>query len=203
MKREGSLKGQQCEFLQLCKLNSAREPFGWLGLGGIGRSKAVRWRFLPGMSLVHSTSIRNLQESLRIYRTRTWAFFSTESPNFNQQQNQRAGPYLKRGVHFRIPRKKGLELLPLSPSLGSTLHPPPLTSLCQSTVYTDSVQLGGVGGALSRVGDHIPKECNTPYLTRFRTYKIARPPQTKTQEGGGLRQINTCRKVPLQVNFFR
>ena len=55
---------------------------------------------------------------------------------------------------------------------------------------------------LSLVGDHILREFNTVYLTRFRTYKIVRPPQTKTWERRGLRQINTCRKVPLQVNFL-
>jgi hypothetical protein len=38
----------------------------------------------------------------------------------------------------------------------------------------------GVGVVLSPVGDHILQEINTLYLTRFRTYKIARPPQTKT-----------------------
>jgi hypothetical protein len=53
----------------------------------------------------------------------------------------------------------------------------------------------------SPVGDHILQEFNTLYLTRFRTYKIPRPPKTKPGERGGLRQINTCRKVPLQVIF--
>jgi hypothetical protein len=39
---------------------------------------------------------------------------------------------------------------------------------------------------LSPVGDHILQEFSTVYLTSFRTYKIARPPQTtKTQEGRG------------------
>jgi hypothetical protein len=32
---------------------------------------------------------------------------------------------------------------------------------------------------LSPVGDPILQEFNTLYLTRFRTYKISRPPQTK------------------------
>jgi hypothetical protein len=41
------------------------------------------------------------------------------------------------------------------------------------------------------------------FLTRFRTYKIARPPQQKHRRGGGLRQINTCRKVSLLAIFFR
>jgi hypothetical protein len=47
--------------------------------------------------------------------------------------------------------------------------------------------------------------CENLYLTRFTAYKIARPPQRKIWEGrgGDLRQINTCRKVHVQVNFLR
>jgi hypothetical protein len=56
---------------------------------------------------------------------------------------------------------------------------------------------------LSPVGDNILQEFNTLYLTRFRTFKIARPPQTKTYEGRDFGQINAFRKVPLQVNIFR
>ncbi len=41
----------------------------------------------------------------------------------------------------------------------------------------------------------------TLYLTRCRAYKFARPPQTKPRRGGDLRQINTCCKVPLLVNY--
>jgi hypothetical protein len=57
-------------------------------------------------------------------------------------------------------------------------------------------------GYPSSFEDHILQEFNTVYLTRLRTYKIARPPKQKPSRGGGLRQINTCRKVPLQVNFL-
>jgi len=40
--------------------------------------------------------------------------------------------------------------------------------------HTDSVLLGGDGGGgvLNCVGEHILKEFNTLFLTRFRTYKI-------------------------------
>ncbi len=38
---------------------------------------------------------------------------------------------------------------------------------------------------LSLVGDHILQEFNTLFLTRFRTYKIDTPSQTKTYEGEG------------------
>ncbi len=41
---------------------------------------------------------------------------------------------------------------------------------------------------------------NTLFLIRFKTYKIATPPQTKTQDGRVLRH---CHKVLLLVNFFR
>ncbi len=48
-------------------------------------------------------------------------------------------------------------------------------------VKTDSVWRGGGGwGVLSCVVDHILQQFNTLFLTRFRTYKIATPPQTKT-----------------------
>jgi hypothetical protein len=36
------------------------------------------------------------------------------------------------------------------------------------------------GGGFSPVGNHILQEFNTLYMTRFRTYKIARQAQTKT-----------------------
>jgi hypothetical protein len=77
---------------------------------------------------------------------------------------------------------------------------PPPPSLCQ--IQTVCGWEGVGGGVLSCVGDHIMQEFNTLNLTRFRTYKIAAPPPKKTYIGG-LRQINTCHKVPLQFNFFR
>ncbi len=55
---------------------------------------------------------------------------------------------------------------------------------------------------LSPVGDHILQDFNALNLTRFRTYKLLDHPKQKTRNGGGLRQINTCRKVLLQVNFL-
>ncbi len=70
------------------------------------------------------------------------------------------------------------ELWPSNLLSGSSLAFPP--SLCQSTVHTDSVWLGGGEEVLSPVGDHILQVFNTLCLTIFSTYKIARPPQTKT-----------------------
>jgi hypothetical protein len=84
---------------------------------------------------------------------------------------------------------------------GSTPPPPLPASLCQSTAIQTVCGWEGVG-VLSPVGGHILQKCNTLYLTRFRTYKIAIPPQTKTQERRGPQQINTCRKVPFQDNLL-
>jgi hypothetical protein len=58
-------------------------------------------------------------------------------------------------------------------------------------------------GVLSPVGDHIMQEFNTLYLTIFRTSKLLDHPKQKPRRGGGLRQINTFRKVHLQVKFFK
>jgi hypothetical protein len=59
---------------------------------------------------------------------------------------------------------------------------PPFQS--KRTVDTDSVWLWGVGVGGGGVElcciDHILQEFNTLFLTRFRAYKIATPPQTKT-----------------------
>jgi hypothetical protein len=59
----------------------------------------------------------------------------------------------------------------------SSLPTPFPVSKC--SIYRQCVA-GRGWGMLSPVGDHILQEFNTLYLTRFRTYKIARPPQTKT-----------------------
>jgi hypothetical protein len=64
---------------------------------------------------------------------------------------------------------------------------------------------GGGGGGVEFVLETIfCRSFTTLFLTSFRTYKIATPPQTKKEgKGGDLRQINTCRKVFLRVNFSR
>ncbi len=62
-------------------------------------------------------------------------------------------------------------------SMTSPISPPfPKSTYC--TVYTDSEWLWGEGGVMSCVVDHI--RLNILFLTRFRTYKIATPPQTQT-----------------------
>jgi hypothetical protein len=90
-----------------------------------------------------------------------------------------------------------------APLTFSLIPPPPPfpPSQSQSTVYTDSVWLGGGGRELSCIGD---QEFNTLFLIRFQNLKNCQPnhPKQKPLRGGALRQINTCRKVPLQVNIF-
>jgi hypothetical protein len=70
---------------------------------------------------------------------------------------------------------EGTILVYCCPSTFSLTSPPSQT---KCTVYTDSVWLWG-GGVLSCVVDHILQEFFTLFLTRFRTYKIASPPQNK------------------------
>jgi hypothetical protein len=82
----------------------------------------------------------------------------------------------------------------------STLPPPP--SLVKVQYIQTVCGWEGVG-VLSPIGDHNLQEFNTPYVTRFRTYKMLDHPKQKPSSWEDLRQINTCRKVPLQVNFFR
>ncbi len=54
----------------------------------------------------------------------------------------------------------------------------------------------------SPVGDHFVQEVNTLYLTRFRTYTIARPPQTKTYEGRGPHTNKHLPQCPFTGQFL-
>jgi hypothetical protein len=56
------------------------------------------------------------------------------------------------------------------------------------------------GGGIGLCGEHL-QESYTVYLTRFRTYKIALPPQTKTEEVRGPQTDEHLPPGPLQVNF--
>jgi hypothetical protein len=68
-------------------------------------------------------------------------------------------------------------------------HPSPFPKDKVQYIQTVSGWEGVV--VLSCVGDHILQEFNTMFLTRFRTHKIALPPQTNLggKGEGGLRQI--------------
>jgi hypothetical protein len=57
-------------------------------------------------------------------------------------------------------------------------------------------------GVLSPVGDHILKEFNTLDLTRFKIFKIARPPLTKTSEGRGPQIDKHLPQNPFTGQFF-
>ncbi len=93
--------------------------------------------------------------------------------------HQKRGQYIQSCWYFRpsFVNYCPSNMLPSSPSRYSP-------SLCQksgqSTVYADIVWLGS-GGVLplSPVGNHILQKFKTLYLTRFWTYKIARPTKQK------------------------
>jgi hypothetical protein len=76
------------------------------------------------------------------------------------------------------PWTKELYLCTLAPLLyllssSSPLPPFPMYSICRQFVTVRG------GGLLNCAVDHILQEFYTLFLTRFRTYKIATPPQTK------------------------
>ncbi len=75
---------------------------------------------------------------------------------------------------------------------GSTLPPP-----CVKEQYLQTLCGWEGSGLSSPVGDHILQEFNTLYLTRYTTYKIARPPNKNL---GG--EWASCCKVPSKVNLF-
>ncbi len=82
--------------------------------------------------------------------------------------------------------------------------PPPPPSLCQSTVqYILTVcVLERVGGVGSPVGNHILQEFKTLCLTRFRTYKIAGPSQTKITERRGPQPDKHLPQSPFSGKYF-
>jgi hypothetical protein len=70
------------------------------------------------------------------------------------------------------------------------------------SVYTGGWERMGGGGVLNHVGDHILQEFNILYLTRLRTYRIARPPQTKTWEGRWPQKDKQLPQSPFTGHFF-
>ncbi len=86
------------------------------------------------------------------------------------------------------------------------LPPPPLpvwisTGKCIHAVYNGEGRGSGCVEGIYSTG--VICTLYTVYLTRFRTYKFALPPQTEPRRGGGLRQINTCRQVPVCRSIFK
>ncbi len=84
---------------------------------------------------------------------------------------------------------------------GSTLPSPP--SLCQSTAYTDSVWLRGGGGSWVLLEAIFQRSLALCIWPDSEPTKLPHHAKQKLKRGGDLRQINTWRKVPLKVNFFR
>jgi hypothetical protein len=71
---------------------------------------------------------------------------------------------------------EGTILVYCCPSTFSLTPPLPKVNI-QYHIYRQCVAVGE--GVLKCVVDHILQKFNTLFLTRFRTYKIAAPPQTK------------------------
>ncbi len=95
--------------------------------------------------------------------------------------------------------------LPCCPSpilSGSTSPPLPCVYFIYVYCILYSVQCVRRGG-MGSVGDYILQEFYTLHLTRFRTYKIARPIQTKTWEGRGPQTAKHLPQSPLIGQFFR
>ncbi len=77
------------------------------------------------------------------------------------------------------PQTKELYLCTFAPLLylrSDLLPPPSLPNVQYMQTVCDCV---GGGGVLKCTVDHILQKLYTLFLTRFRTYKIASPPQTK------------------------
>jgi hypothetical protein len=74
------------------------------------------------------------------------------------------------------------------------------SSLCQSTGYTDS---GGGGGCRVLLETIFCRSLPLCIWPDSEATKLLDYPQQKPRRGGGLRQINTCHRVPLQDDFFR
>ncbi len=76
-------------------------------------------------------------------------------------------------------------LLKLTPLYLLSSSPPPPPLPCENMYRSiQSIQCLTGGKWIGLCGEHI-QELYTVYLTRFRTYKIVLPPQTRTQEGRG------------------
>ncbi len=86
------------------------------------------------------------------------------------------------------------------PSTVPSLWPPPPSPPSQCTVYSlQTVSDCGGGGGLKCTVDHILQEFYTLFLTRFKTYKIASPPQTKmTNKGIGVFKVPSSMVDPMR-----
>ncbi len=84
---------------------------------------------------------------------------------------------------------------PLLYLLSDLLPPSPLLKLNVQYIQTVCGWEGG-GGVMNCTVDHILQEFYTLFLTRFRTYKIATPPQTKMTSKDDIKGL-------VSLKFFR
>jgi hypothetical protein len=87
------------------------------------------------------------------------------------------------------------------PSNLLTGSPPPLPpSLCEEVQVYVFVTGGGRREGIGMCGEHI-QELYTVFEQIPNLQNCFTTPNKKPRRGGGLRQINACRKVPSPVNF--
>ncbi len=93
-----------------------------------------------------------------------------------------SGLYFRPSLWTVAPMDEGTILMYCCPSTLSSLWPSPLPKLNVLYIQTVCVTGAGEGGVFSCPVDHILQEFYTLFLARFRTYRIATPPQTNDQK---------------------
>ncbi len=102
------------------------------------------------------------------------------------------------------PWTKELYLCTVAPLLYllSDLLPSPPFSNQMFSIYRQWVADGG-GGVMNCTVDHILQEFYTLFLTGFRTYKIASPPQTKMTSKDDIKELVFLKFLrPLSPSYF-
>ncbi len=94
-------------------------------------------------------------------------------------------------------------IAPPSNLLSGSTPPTFPPSQCQSAVYKDSVWLGGGEGCWVLLETIFCRSLTLCIWPDSEPTKLLDHPKRKPKKGRGRRRINTCRKVPFQVNFYR
>ncbi len=87
-------------------------------------------------------------------------------------------------------------VVPLLYILSDLLPPPPPLPNVQFMQTVCDCGGWGVGGVLKCTVDHILQEFYTLFLTKFRTYKIASPPQTKMTSKDDIKGLVSLKFLP-------